>query len=105
MCIVSAEKEQGDGHTQEEFLCRGILVAVVNLLPHVQVVICASIEFERHASHVVEHEVGSKHVADVGERPRDFLSDAWYDIEENLEGDDEDEVNGPGTYRNDERPD
>ncbi len=44
----------------------------------------------------MKHQVGAKHVADVGECPRNLLRDAWYDIEQYLEGDYEDKVDGPG---------
>ena len=69
MSIVRTEQEEHDGHAQEELLGRGVLVAVVDLLPHVQVVVGAGVEFKGDAAHVVEHQVGAKHVGDVGEGP------------------------------------
>jgi hypothetical protein len=46
----------------------------------------------------VEHEIGPKHVDDVGESPRYLLRHTRNYVEENFEADDEDEVYGPGTY-------
>lgn len=46
----------------------------------------------------MEHEIGPKHVDDVGESPRYLLRHARNYVEEDLEANDEDEVYGPGTY-------
>lgn len=46
----------------------------------------------------MEHEIGPKHVDDVGESPRYLLRYAGNYVEEDLEANDEDEVYGPGTY-------
>lgn len=96
MRVVGADEEQHDGHAQQELLGRGVLVTVVNLLPHVQVVVCARVELEGHAAHPVEHEVAAEHVGYVGERPRRLLRHAGDDVVEDLEANDEDEVDGPG---------
>lgn len=69
MGIVSAEKEQHDRHAEQELLGGGILVAVVNLLPHVEIIIGTSVELERDAPHPMEHEERAKHITDVGEGP------------------------------------
>lgn len=95
--VVGAEEEQDNGHAEEEFLRRSILVAIVDLLPHVQVVVCTRIEFEWDTPHPVEHQEGTKHVGDVGESPRHLLRDAWNNIVEDLEGDDENEMDCPGS--------
>lgn len=97
MRVVGAEEEQDNGHAEEEFLRRSILVAIVDLLPHVQVVVCTRIEFEWDTPHPVEHQEGTKHVGDVGESPRHLLRDAWNNIVEDLEGDDENEMDCPGS--------
>jgi hypothetical protein len=68
------------------------------LFPHVQIIICASVELERHASDPVEHEIGPKHVDDVGESPRYLLRYAGNYVEEDLEANDEDKVYSPGPY-------
>lgn len=60
--VVRAQKEQDDGHTEEELLGRRVLRAIVDLLPHVEVVVGATIELERCAAHVVEHYVRTDHV-------------------------------------------
>ena len=69
MGVVSTEKEKHNWDAQEELFSRGVLVAVVNLLPHVQIVVCPSIEFERYASDPVEHEIGTEHADDICECP------------------------------------
>lgn len=96
MRIVCAEEEKDYWHTQQELLCRGVLVSVVDLLPHIKVVISSCVELERHSSDIVKHQVGAKHVADVGECPRNLLGEARHDVEQYLEGEDEDKVDGPG---------
>jgi hypothetical protein len=97
MGVVGAQEEEHNGHAEQELLGGGVLVAVVHLLPHVEVVVGAGVEFKGHAAHVVEHQVRAKHVADVGQGPGDLLGHAWDDVKENLEGDDQDEVDGPGS--------
>ena len=57
MRIMRAEQKQQYGHYQQELLRRRVLVAVVDLLPHVEVVVGAGVELEGHALHPVEHEV------------------------------------------------
>lgn len=97
MGIVSAEEEEHDGHAEQELLGRGILVAIVDLLPHVEVIVGTSVELERDAPNPMEHEEGAEHIADVGEGPRGLLRDAGDDIEEDLQRGNEDKVDGPGT--------
>ena len=84
VCIVRAQQEQHDRYTQQEFLCWGVLISIVDLLPHVQVVVGSSIEFKRYSPHPVEHKVRAGHVCDVCEGPRPILGDAGNDVEENL---------------------
>jgi hypothetical protein len=98
MRVVSTEKEKHNGYAQKELFGWRILVAIVDLLPHVQIVVCASVKLEWYASDPVEHEIGSEHVDDIGEGPRNLLRDARDYVEENLEAGNEDEVNCPGTY-------
>lgn len=95
VCVVGAQQEQGDGHAEQELLGRRVLVAIVNLLPHVEVVVGAGVELEGNAAHVVEHQVRAEHVADVGQGPGDFLGYAGDDVEEDLEGHDEHKVDCP----------
>lgn len=66
MGVVGTEQEQDNRHAEEELLGGRVLVAVVDLLPHVEVVVGAGVELEGHALHVVEHEVRAEHVGDVG---------------------------------------
>lgn len=88
MGIMGAEQEEHDGHAEEKFLRGGILRPVVDLLPHVEVVVGARVEFKGHAAHPVEHQVGAEHVTDVCEGPGGFLGDARDDVEEDFEGED-----------------
>lgn len=97
MGIVSAEEEEHDRHAEQELLGGGILVTVVDLLPHVEVVVGTSVELERDAPHPMEHEERAEHIADVGEGPRGLLRDTGDDIEEDLQRGNENEVDGPGT--------
>lgn len=104
MGVVGAEEEKHDRHAEQELLSGCILVAVVDLLPHVEIVIGAGVEFEWDAPHPVEHEEGSEHVADIGEGPWSFLRDARNDVVEDLESGDTHEMDGPGTYSQNEIP-
>src|SRR4051794_32573595 len=49
MSVVGAQKEEGNGHAEQEFLGRRVLRPVVNLLPHIQVIIRSAIELKGHA--------------------------------------------------------
>lgn len=84
MRIVRTEQEQDDGYGQEELLRGCILISIVDLFPHIEVVISSSVEFEGYASNVVEHEVRASHVGDVGQGPGNLLGDTRDNIEENL---------------------
>ena len=96
MRVMRAQQEEHDGHAEQELLGRRVLIAVVDLLPHVEVVVGARVEFERHALHPVEHQVGAEHVGDVGQRPRRFLRNARDDVEEDFEAEDQQDVDEPG---------
>lgn len=69
MRVVGAEKKQDNRNTQKEFFGRRILISVVDLFPHIQVIIGSSVEFERYAPNPVEHEERAEHVGNVGECP------------------------------------
>lgn len=73
VCIVGAEEEEHDGHAEQELFGRGVLIAVIDLLPHVEIVVGTGVELEGDAPHPVKHEEGAEHVADVGEGPRGLL--------------------------------
>lgn len=92
---MGADKEEYDGNTKQELLGWRILITIVDLLPHVEVVIGAGIELERDAPHPMEHEERAKHIADVGQSPWGFLWDTRDDIVEDLESSDADEVDSP----------
>lgn len=98
MRVVRAEEEENDRHAEEELLGRSVLIAVVDLLPHIEVVICTGVELERNACDVVKHNKGHKHVCNVGERPRCLLRDAGDDVIKDLQCSDQDEMNCPSTY-------
>jgi hypothetical protein len=95
---MCAGEEQYDGHGEQELLRGSVLVPVVDLLPHVEVVKGARVEVEGHTAHVVEHEVGSRHVREVDQGPRCLLRHAWDDIEEDLAEEYEHGVDGPGAW-------
>lgn len=69
MGVMRAEQEQDNGHAEQELLGRRVLGSVVNLLPHVQVVVGTAVELKGDAPDVVEHDVRADHVRDVGQRP------------------------------------
>lgn len=69
MRIVRTQEEEHNGDAQEKLLGGRVLGSIINLLPHVQVVVRSAVELEWHAADVVEHDVGAKHVRDVGQRP------------------------------------
>jgi hypothetical protein len=60
--IMSAEKEKDNGDTEQEFLGWGILSSIVDLLPHIQIVVRARIKLEGHPSYPMKHEERAKHV-------------------------------------------
>lgn len=97
--VVGAEEEENDGNAEEKFLGGGVLSAVVDLFPHVEVVEGAAVEFERDAANVVKHEIGAKHVCHVGQRPRRFLRDAGNDVVEDFEAGYQDDVDGPSPWK------
>lgn len=67
--VVGAKEEEQDRHAEQELLGRGVLVAIVDLLPHVEIIVGAGVEFERDTPYPVEHKERAEHVADVGEGP------------------------------------
>lgn len=95
MGIMRAEKEKQYWNAEEKFLCGGVLISIVDLFPHIQIVVSTSVEFERHAAHIMKHEVGAEHIRNVGQRPRCFLRDTGNDVEQDFEGNDENDVNCP----------
>ena len=96
MCIVSTNQEQDNRHAEQKLLRWGVLRAVINLFPHIQVVVGTGVKVERHATHIVEHEIGAEHVGDVRECPGQLLRDSGDDIVEDFEAHDDNEVDGPG---------
>ena len=56
MCVVGTEKKQHYRHTKEEFLGRRVLSAIIDLFPHIEIVVSASVKFERYSSDPVKHE-------------------------------------------------
>ena len=82
MGVVRAEQKQGYRHEQQKLLGGRVLVAVVDLLPHVEVVVGARIKIKGDALHVVEHQVRAGHVGDVGQRPARFLRHAGEGVED-----------------------
>lgn len=95
---MRAGEEQTDGHTQQEFLGRSELVAVIHLLPHVEVVEGSRVEFEGDTPDPVEHQVRAEHVGKIREGPGSVALDTGDDAEEDLESNDEDYVDYPSPY-------
>lgn len=66
---MGADKEEHDGNTEKKLLGWGVLITVVDLLPHVEIIVSPGVELERNAPHPVKHEEGAKHITDVGQSP------------------------------------
>lgn len=85
MGVMSTEEEQHHRYAEEKFLRRGVLIAIVNLLPQIQVIVRAGVEFKWDPSDPMEHEVRAKHVRDIGQCPGGLLRHPWDDVEEDLQ--------------------
>jgi len=57
MRIMCAQKEEHNGHAKQELFGGRVLGSIINLLPHVQVVVGTSVKLEGNSSNVVEHDV------------------------------------------------
>ncbi len=57
MSVMCTKKKQHDRYAQKKLFGWCVLSAIVDLLPHVEVIEGTAIEIEWHASHVVEHNV------------------------------------------------
>ena len=84
MRVVCAKKEQHDWYTKKEFLRGRVLGSIINLLPHVQIVVGPGIELKWHASDPMEHEEGSKHIGYIRHGPRRLLGNSWDYVEEDF---------------------
>lgn len=104
MGVVSAEEEEHYRHREQKLLGWRVLIPIVDLLPHVEVIVGTGVELERDAPHPMEHEEGTEHVADIGQGPRGLLRNAWHNVVEDFQGGDEDEVDGPGPCSRDNIP-
>lgn len=99
MRVVRAQQEQHDRDAQQKLFRWRILVPIIDLLPHVEVIVGAGVELEWHATDPVEHQVGTEHVGYVGECPGGLLRYAWHYVEEDFEAADYYDVDGPGAYK------
>lgn len=100
MGIMRTQEEEYDGNAEQEFLGRCVLCAVVDLLPHIQVVVSAAVEVEWHATDVVEHDIRAEHVGYVGQRPGSLLGDTRYHVPEDLQRNDQNNVDSPRSCDN-----
>lgn len=69
MRVMSTQEEKHNWDAEKELFSGGVLVSVIDLFPHVQVIVGSRIKFKRHPSNPMEHEERAKHVGDVGECP------------------------------------
>jgi len=74
------------------------LVSVVDLLPHVQIVVRSRIEFKWDSSDPVEHQIRPEHVRNVRQCPGCLLRNTRDDIVEDLQAGNDDDVNSPCTF-------
>lgn len=65
MCVVCAQEEQNYWHAEQELLRWGVLCSVVDLLPHIQIIVSPGIKFKRNSSNPMEHEERAEHVGDI----------------------------------------
>lgn len=100
MGIMRTQEEEHNRNTEQEFLGRCVLCAVVDLLPHIQVVVSTAVEVEWHAADVMEHDIRAEHVGYVGQRPRSLLRDTWYHVPKDLQRNDQDNVDSPRSCKN-----
>ena len=54
--VVSAQQKQNNWYAEKEFLRRRVLSSIVNLFPHIQIIVGAGVKLERHAAYPMEHE-------------------------------------------------
>lgn len=66
VCIMCAEQKKNDWNAEKELLGWSVLIAVIDLLPHVEVVVSTSVELEGHTANPVEHKKRAKHVGNIG---------------------------------------
>lgn len=83
--IMCTDKKQYDGHENEKFAGWGVEHTVVDLFPHREIVVSATIEVERSTLHEMEHDVGAYHICGIGEGPGPLVSDPWQQVEKALE--------------------
>jgi len=95
---MRANQKEYDWHRQKVLLGRRVLVTVIDLLPHVEIVICTRVEVEGYTAHPVEHEVGAGHVCEVCEGPGGLLRYARDDIIDNLQAEYENWVDEPSSF-------
>lgn len=69
MSVMRTQEEEDDRNAHEKLLGGCVLISVVDLLPHIEIVICPRVELEWYSTNPVEHEERPKHVGDVCERP------------------------------------
>ena len=92
---MCAEEKQHNRHAEQKLLGRGVLCAIVDLLPHIEVVKGPTVELERDAADVVKHDIRAEHVGDVGQRPGRLLRDARDDVVEYFEAGYQDDMDSP----------
>ena len=99
MCVVRTQKKQHNRYAEKEFLCWSVLSSIINLLPHIQIVVSASVKLEGHSPHPVEHEERSKHVRYIRQGPGRFLGYSGNYVKKNLERSNQNQVYRPGTFQ------
>lgn len=56
MGIMGTDQEQNNWYTHEELLRRCVLSSIIDLLPHVQIVVGTCVEFEWYTTDPMKHE-------------------------------------------------
>jgi hypothetical protein len=98
MRIVRTQKKQHNRYAEKEFLCRSVLSPIINLFPHIQIVVSAGVKLEGYSPDPMEHEERSKHVRYIRQGPGRFLGYSRDYVKKNLERSNQNQVYRPGTF-------
>ena len=96
--VMRADQKQSKGHEKEKFLCRRVLVAIVDLLPHCQFVVGTRVEFKWCALEGVEHYIRADNISEVGQRPAELSGYARNEVVKDPKKHNYDNVDAPGTF-------
>jgi hypothetical protein len=94
---MRTQEEEDNGHTEQKLLGWCVLITIVNLFPHVEVIVGTGIKFEGNTSDPMKHQIRAEHVRDIGQGPRRLLGHTGDNVVEDLKARNEDDMNSPST--------